>query len=626
MVALRRVLREARATAPGLRQAQFVVLHVPAAPWVDLTARAWRRLMAFDFEPTVVEDRHAARGQWGSAERPRWILFAREGGRDDKPDIGNAVVSRAAMHRVPVLGVCADPETQLPSALMQTADVRLVLPRPDVAALRQTARIMTGHSPRMTAWPSIGPVLLPEHLRLACRPNQSADGWMERLAGIVQSVAAPPSGIALADLAGMPAVVEWGNALAQDIDGYRAGRIAWTSVDRGALLAGPPEVGKTTAAAAIAAACGVPLVVTGYAAWQGYREGHIGNVVQALRDAFERARALAPSVLFIDELDSVRKRNGGTDHDDWWVVITNALLEQLDGLSRRDGVVVLGATNHPDKIDPAILRAGRLDRVLWVPLPDAQALRQILRVHLGENLPGADLGVVAERLEARGGTGADAELVVRDARRRARQARRPMASDDLLAVTRAPRPVTSETVWRKAVHEAGQATAAYVLAPGSIVHVSIRERGRVGGWTAMLRDPEALTRARLEERLQILFAGRAAEELLLGAASAGAGGDKDSDLAWATELATDAVTVWGLGRTDDALRWWPVLKGSEGVHLPEPLEREINEMLGGAYAAVTALLRQHEAALRVLASRWAGMENPSSRPPRSACSLVETRR
>ena len=122
----------------------------------------------------------------------------------------------------------------------------------------------------------------------------------------------------------------------------------------------------------------------------------------------------------------------------------------------------------------------------------------------------------------------------------------------------------------------------------------------MAGWTALVPQPESLTLARLEKMLQVLFAGRAAEALVLGAPSAGAGGDESSDLGQATELATRAVTIWGLGRTDDGLRWRaPIGKASN--RLPPALDREVSAMLADAYQAVTELLRQHVAAVRAMA-------------------------
>ena len=326
--------------------------------------------------------------------------------------------------------------------------------------------------------------------------------------------------------------------------------------------------------------------------------GHLGDVTKAIRETFDRARAHAPCVLFIDELDSIQGRGRSLRSDDWWTAIVNTLLEQLDGLVDREGVVVIGATNYPETIDPAILRAGRLDRVVWILLPDAAALRRILRIHLGQDVAGVDLGPVADRLEAQQQTGADVEKIVRAGRRAARQAGRPMSVSDLLAQVDDVR-ISSAAVWRVAVHEAGHAVAACVLAPENPVHVSIRGAGGIGGWMAQRRHLDVITRSTLGQRLTVLLAGRAAEEMILGEASAGAGGDPSSDLAQATGLAIRAVAQWGLAQSRRTLRWHEVSEAD----LPPDLDVEVDQMLTDAYATATDLLHAHCAVLHCVAER-----------------------
>lgn len=590
---LRQALRAACARGQNVLQSQMVVVTVPSGDWVGLTSDAWRLLVAGNLEPTRFQDRDVAGGQWLYGRRPSWILFDRDGtDQQDRPDNGNSVVACAAVKGVPVLGVGSDPERHLPAFLVQSAELRLTLPTPSLAVLRQTARLLTGHDPGPQPLIS-GVKVSPGHLRLACRRGHTAEAWLARVASLAAGEKPAASGITLADMSGMDQVVQWGEALARDLRDFRDGRIGWSAVDRGVLMAGAPGVGKTTAAKAIAGTCEVPFIPTSYAAWQSHQEGHLGHVIQAIRAVFDQARAAAPCLLFIDELDSVRSRGANTHWDEWWTAIINCLLEQLDGLTGREGVVVVGATNHPGSIDPALLRAGRLDRVLWIPLPDAGALTAILRFHLGQDLPGTDLRPVAERLEAEGKTGADAEQLVRGARRRARHAGRPITVADLLAETTEKRPASSAEVWRSAVHEAAHAVAARVLCLGSLVGISIRERGNIAGWTALVPAPEAVTRTQLEKRLQMLLAGRAAEEVILGEVSGGAGGSPGSDLARATELALQAIGSWGLGRS---LRW-----RGRSERLPSALDAAVDALLSAAYVAALALVRTHRAAVEALA-------------------------
>jgi ATP-dependent Zn protease len=135
--------------------------------------------------------------------------------------------------------------------------------------------------------------------------------------------------------------------------------------------------------------------------------------------------------MFIDEIDTVPARGSGKGNDDWWTAITNTLLECLDGFERREGVVVIAACNDPARLDPALVRAGRLDRQIEIPLPDVPALAGILRTHLGNDLAGVDLRPAA--LAGYGRTGADVERFVREARGLARRAGRAITMDDLLA-------------------------------------------------------------------------------------------------------------------------------------------------------------------------------------------------
>ena len=189
----------------------------------------------------------------------------------------------------------------------------------------------------------------------------------------------------------------------------------WTRASSSADRPGP---GKTIFAQALASTCIVPVHLHSLARWQA--KGHLDDLLKAMRRAFEEAKADAPCILFIDELDSFgdRERLGG-HNEQYSREVINGFLECLDGAEGREGVVVVGATNLPDKIDPAIRRPGRLDRHVVIPLPDLEARKGILRHHLGDALPGADLTEAAERLE--GASGAVIEQVVRDARRIARR-------------------------------------------------------------------------------------------------------------------------------------------------------------------------------------------------------------
>jgi ATP-dependent 26S proteasome regulatory subunit len=179
----------------------------------------------------------------------------------------------------------------------------------------------------------------------------------------------------------------WGESLAQDLKDYMAKRIPWSEMDKGALLHGEPGTGKTIFATALAATCKVPLVATSYAEWQRSKDGHMGDVLAAMNDDFKLAKKHAPCILFIDEIEAVGSRTAGGNNRHWYTGIITALNEQLHGIFSREGVVVIAATNYPDRIDPALLRPGRLDTRIAIPMPTAEDLGGIARFHLRQDLP-----------------------------------------------------------------------------------------------------------------------------------------------------------------------------------------------------------------------------------------------
>ena len=357
----------------------------------------------------------------------------------------------------------------------------------------------------------------------------------------------------LEDLSGLGEVGGWGSDLVRDLDDYRAGTIPWTDVDRGVLVAGPPGVGKTMFASALARSCGVPVHVHSCAKWQA--KGHLGDLLKAMAAAFNEARNTAPCILFLDEMDAFGSR---TDPGDRYAAysrqVIDGLLEQLDGAAGRDGVVVVGATNHPDLIDPAVLRPGRLERVVVLYPPDRAARAGILRHHLRGALESADLGPLAERLE--GATGAEIELFVRDARRRARKSRKAMALADIEG-SLPPTEELSDALFRRVcVHEAGHLIVGSLLANESgsdpkEARVNRRPINDSAGKTLFVPRPgfDRTRESHLAE-ITVLLAGLAAEEEILGTRGDGAGGAGSAetcDLRRATEIATVMEVCLGMG-------------------------------------------------------------------------------
>jgi len=396
-----------------------------------------------------------------------------------------------------------------------------------------------------------------------------------------------PAGPLLCQLAGMPEARAWGEGLAQDLALYKAKRLAWSEIDPGCVFYGPPGTGKTTLARAIAATAKVPLIATSYAEWS--RSGqYVSDFIRAMHATFRTATQNAPCIVAIDELDSMPARGSLSAEHPGTYAIVNALLEQLDGLDRRPGVVVIGTCNHPDRLDPALVRAGRLGRSIEITLPSLDALPQIIAFHLGAAAKTmGDLSALA--VMCAGMSGADIEQLVRDARQRARRAGHVFARADIVgAIEARTRTLAPQDQRRVAVHEAGHAFVALRLGVSDNITVSVVSAGGSAGRMVATDAQDALTRARLEDRLTVLLAGRAAEAVLLGSVSGGAGGGPQSDLALATKFAYEAVGALGLSSTNSLL--W---HGNPGGRSPYPpaVTREVEDMLAQALKRALDVIR-----------------------------------
>ena len=350
-----------------------------------------------------------------------------------------------------------------------------------------------------------------------------------------------PTSPVLGDLAGYGAAAAWASDLAIDIAAFRSGEIAWQDVDQGCLLVGPPGTGKTLFARAAAATCDLPLIATSYAQWQSAGTGHMGDVIRSIRTVFAAAEANVPCILFIDEIDAIRGRGTDERDDAWWTAITTCLLECLDGISRVEGIVTIGACNHADKLDPALVRSGRLDRRFEISLPDEPALLRIL-VHHAPDVSPTDLEPIATALA---GTisGADVARMTREAKRAARRGKRAMTGVDVMSAVLPAETRPREIVWRTAVHEAGH-TVAFLVGGHVPDALSLVSGGGMSGHVRGLGVREVEGRlGDLEARVLPMLAGRAAEDVILGEPSAGA----FSDLEQASAVLSNVESAFGLG-------------------------------------------------------------------------------
>lgn len=345
----------------------------------------------------------------------------------------------------------------------------------------------------------------------------------------------------LDDLHGLGAAGEWGRDLAIDLADWQAGRISWSEVDRGILLSGAPGTGKTTFAAALARTCDVELVATSMAQWQAC--GHLGDYLKAMRKAFDDAKKKAPCILFVDEFDSAGDRNSrDSDNASYDVKAINGLLECLDGVAGREGVVVVGATNDPSRVDPALRRPGRLEKVIEIPLPDKAAREGILRFHLRGDLDGVDLTSVVERTE--GMAGAWLEALVRQARRTARRARRDMVLADLMAALPTRVPMPASVIAMSAVHEAGHAIIALEIGKkileAKVTREVLADANAFDGGYVRIERPEGEIYLRSKEQMlsmiRHLLGGLAAEDVFFGQRNDGGSADLKEATWWAARM------------------------------------------------------------------------------------------
>jgi len=362
-------------------------------------------------------------------------------------------------------------------------------------------------------------------------------------------------GVTFADVAGIDEAKEELSEIVEFLKDPSKFQRLGGKIPKGVLMVGAPGTGKTLLARAIAGEAKVPFfTISG----SDFVEMFVGVGASRVRDMFEQAKKQAPCIIFIDELDAVGRHRGaglGGGHDEREQTL-NQMLVEMDGFEGNEGVIVIAATNRPDVLDPALLRPGRFDRQVVVPLPDIRGRELILKVHM-RKVPLAD--DVKPQIIARGTpgfSGADlANLINEAALFAARENKRVVSMEEferakdkiMMGTERRSLVMSEKEKLNTAYHEAGHAIVGYCLPDHDPVHkVTIIPRGRALGVTMYLpeEDTYSISKEKLESNISSLFGGRLAEEMTLGPDGVTTGASNDIERA--TEIARNMVTKWGL--------------------------------------------------------------------------------
>ena len=415
-------------------------------------------------------------------------------------------------------------------------------------------------------------------------------------------------------------------------------------IPKGVLMVGSPGTGKTLLARAIAGEAKVPFfTISG----SDFVEMFVGVGASRVRDMFEQAKKHAPCIIFIDEIDAVGRHRGaglGGGHDEREQTL-NQLLVEMDGFEGNEGIIVIAATNRPDVLDPALLRPGRFDRQVVVPLPDVRGREQILRVHMRKVPVGDDVKPALIARGTPGFSGADLANLVNEAALFAARANQRLVSMEqfekakdkiLMGAERRSMVMSNEEKRMTAYHEAGHAIVGLSVPEHDPVYkVTIIPRGRALGVTQFLpeQDRYSMSKRRIESAIATLFGGRIAEEIIFGRDSVTTGASNDIERA--TDLARNMVTKWGLSDRMGPLTYseesGEVFLGRQVTQTKQvsdetahAIDEEVRRVIESNYNRAKGILEEHLDKLHAMADalvKYETIDDPqikeimSGRPP-----------
>ncbi|MGZ5296449.1 MAG: ATP-dependent zinc metalloprotease FtsH [Actinomycetota bacterium] len=424
-----------------------------------------------------------------------------------------------------------------------------------------------------------------------------------------------------ADVAGVDEAIEELEEVKEYLQSPAKFQAMGAKIPRGVLLFGPPGTGKTLLARAVAGEAGVPFFsISG----SDFVEMFVGVGAARVRDLFEQAKAAAPAIVFIDEIDAVGRHRGaglGGGHDEREQTL-NQLLVEMDGFDQRSTVILMAATNRPDILDPALLRPGRFDRQVVIDRPDLEGRKAILKVHArGKPFDATvDLAVLARRTP--GFTGADLANVINEAALlAARRSKRAIsmkeieeAVDRVMAGPERKSRVMDEQERRLiAYHEGGHAMVAHILPNTDEVHkITVIPRGRALGYTLTLpaQDKFLMTREQMRDELAMLMGGRVAEEIVAGDVTTGAA----NDIERATKVARQMVTEYGMSDTIGprtlGQKQGEVFLGRDWGSTPDysdavafEIDQEVRQLIDEAHDVALDILTENRTKLDALATQ-----------------------